>query len=54
MFTGVSLVIPEYESIRMMISAQMRTGQRVVAVHYCVTVAFFTPFLCVWNVRETL
>ena len=44
MFTGVSHVVPEYESSRMMISAQMRTGQRVVVVLHCVTVAFLTPF----------
>ena len=53
-FTGVSRVVPEYESSRMMISAQMRTKQRVVVVRHCVTVAFLTPFFCVRNVRETL
>ena len=31
-FTGVSRVVPEYVSIWMMISAQMRTGQMVVVV----------------------
>ena len=44
MFTGVSHVDSEYESSRMMISAQMRTGHRVVANQHCVTVAFLTPF----------
>ena len=53
-FTSVSRVVPEYESSRMMISAQMRTGQRVVAVHHCVTVAFLTPFFRVRNFGETL
>ena len=43
-FTGVSRVVPEYESSLMMISAHMRTGQRVVAVRHCVAVAFLTPF----------
>ena len=52
--TGVSRVVPEYESSQMMISAQMRTGQRVVVVRHCVTVAFLTPFFCVRNVGETL
>ena len=54
MFTGVSRVVPEYESSRMMIYAQMRTGQRVVAVRHYVTVAFLTPFFCVQNVGEIL
>ena len=54
MFTGVARVVPEYESIQMMISDQMRTGQRVVAVYHCVTVAFLKPFFCVRNVEETL
>ena len=40
-FTGVPRAVPEYESSRMMISAQMRTGQRFVFVRHCVTVAFF-------------
>ena len=44
MFTGVTLVVPEYESSRTMISAQMFTGQRVVVVRHCVTVVFLTPF----------
>ena len=44
MFIGVSLAVPEYESNRMMISAQMCTGQRVVVVCHCVTVAFLTLF----------
>ena len=44
MFTSVSRVVPEYESIRMMIYAQMHTGKRVVAVCHFVTVAFLTPF----------
>ena len=38
----------------MMISAHMFTGQRVVVVRHCVTVAFLTPFFCVRNVGETL
>ena len=43
----MSRVVPEYESSPMMISAHMRTGQRVVAVRHCVAVAFLTPFfLC--------
>ena len=47
MFTGVSRVVPEYVSSRMMISAQMRTGKRVLAICHCVTMAFFDPvFLC--------
>ena len=54
MFTGVTLVVPEYESSRMIISAQMCTGQRVVVVHHCVTVELLTPFFCVWDVGETL
>ena len=54
MFTGVTLVVPEYESSRMMISAQMFTGQRVVVVRHCVTVAFLTLFFCVRNVGDTL
>ena len=54
MFTGVSRVDPEYESSQIIISAQMRTGQRVVAVRHCVTVAFLTPFFCVQNVRDIL
>ena len=54
MFTGVSCAVPEYESSKMMISAQMRTGQGVVDVHHCVTVAFLTPFFYVRNVGETL
>ena len=53
-FTGVLRVVPEYESSRMMISAQMRTGQRFVVVRHCVTVAFLTPFFCVRNVGDTL
>ena len=53
-FTGVSRVFPEYESIRMMISAHMHTGQRVTAVWHCVTVAFLNLFFCVRNVGETL
>ena len=52
--TGVSRVVPEYESSWMMISSQMRTGQRVLAVLHCVNMAFLTPFLCVRNVRDTL
>ena len=43
MFTGVSCVVPEYDSSRMMISPHMRTGQRVVSVRHCITVAFLTP-----------
>ena len=43
-FTGVSHVVPEYEPSRMIISAQMRTGQRVVAVRHCVTVGFYPRF----------
>ena len=54
MFTSVSQVVPEYDSSRMMIYAQMRTGERVVVVRQCVTVAFLTSFFCVWNVGETL
>ena len=54
MFTGVSHVVPEYESSQMMISAQMRTGQRVVVVQHYVTVAFLTRFYCVRNIEETL
>ena len=50
----MSRVVPEYESSRMMISAQMLTGQRVVAVRHCVNVAFLTPFFCLRNFRETL
>ena len=50
MFTSVSRVVPEYESSWMMISAQMRTRQRVVVVRHCVTVAFLTLFLCMRNV----
>ena len=47
MFTRVSRVVPEYESSRMMISAQMCTRQRVVVVRHSVTVLFLTPFfLC--------
>ena len=53
-FTGVTIVVPEYESSRMMISAQMFTGQRVVVVRHCVTVAFLTLFFCVRNIGETL
>ena len=49
MFTGVLRVNPEYESSRMMISAQMCTGQRVVVVRHCVNVEFLTPFFCVRN-----
>ena len=44
MVTGVSRVVPEVVYIQMMISAQMRTGQRVVVVYHCVTVAFLTRF----------
>ena len=40
MFTVVARVVLEYESSQMMIYAQMHTGQRVVAVHHFVTVAF--------------
>ena len=54
MFTGVSHVVPEYESSRMVIYAQMRTRQCVVAVRHCVTVEFLTPYLCLRNSRETL
>ena len=54
MFAGVSRVVPEYDSSRMMISVQMRTDQRVVVVRNCVTVEFLTPFFCVRNVGETL
>ena len=54
MFTGATLVVPEYESSWKMISDQMFTGQRVVIVRHCVTVAFLTPFFCVRNVGETL
>ena len=53
-FTGVSHVVPEYESNRMMNFAHMRTRQRVVVVRHCVTVAFLTLFFCVRNVGETL
>ena len=53
-FPGVSLVVPEYESIQMMISAQMFTGQRVVVVRHFGTVTFLTPFFYVWNIGETL
>ena len=53
MFNGVSRVVPEYDFSRMIISAQMCTGKRVVAVRHCVTVAFLTPSLCVRNVGET-
>ena len=53
-FTGVSRVVPEYESSQMMIFAHMCTGQKVVAVRHCVTVAFLTLFFCVRNVKETL
>ena len=35
MFTGVTLVIPEYDSSRTMISAQIFTGQRVLVVRHC-------------------
>ena len=52
-FTGVSRVLPEYDSSRIIISSQMRTGQRVVTICHCVTVEFFIPFLCVQNARET-
>ena len=44
MFTGVSHVVPEDESSRMVVSAQMRTGQRVVTARHCVTVTFLTHF----------
>ena len=44
MLTSVSLVVPEYESSVKMISVQIRTSQRVVAVHHFFTVAFLTPF----------
>ena len=53
-FTGVSLVVPEYESSWMIISAQMRTRYRVVDFRHCVTVAFLYPFFCVRNSGETL
>ena len=53
-FTGVSRVVPEYESNRMMIYAHIRTGQMVVAVRHCVTVVFLTPFFYVQNIRKTL
>ena len=46
MFTGVSHVVLEYESSWMMIYAQISSGQRVVAVRHCVTVAFLFVFLC--------
>ena len=52
-FTGVTLVVPEYDSSRTMIYAQMFTGQRVVVVRHCVTVSFLTLFFCVRNVGET-
>ena len=48
----MSRVVPEYDSSQMMISAQMRTGQRVVVVRHCVTVVFLTPFFCVRNARR--
>ena len=54
MFTGVSLVVPEYESSRIMISTQMCTEKRVVVVRHCVTVAVLTPFFFVHNGGETL
>ena len=54
MFTGVSRVVPEYESSWIMISAQMRTGQSVVVFRHCVTVVFLTLFFFVRNVGETL
>ena len=51
-FTGVSRVVPEYESSQMMISAHMHTGQRAVAVRHCVALAFLTPFsVCRMSVR---
>ena len=53
-FTGVLRVVTEYESSRMIISAQMRTGQRVVVVLHYVTVVFLTPYFCVRNVGDTL
>ena len=40
----VSRVVTGYESSRMIISAHMRTGHRVVVVLHCVTVAFLTQF----------
>ena len=52
-FTGVSRVVPEYKFSQIIIYTQMRNGQRVVAVHNCVNVAFLSPFFCVRNVRET-
>ena len=53
-FTGVSHVVPEYESSWMMISAQMKTGQMFVVFSHCVTVAFFLPFFYVRNVGDIL
>ena len=54
MSTGVSRVVPEYESSQMMISAHMRTVQRVVAIRHFINVEFLTPFFCVRNARDTL
>ena len=52
--TGVSHVVPGYESSLMIIYAQMRTSQRFVIVRHCVTLAFLKPFFCVRNVGDTL
>ena len=54
MLTGVSHVVPGYDSSMSMISAQMHTGQRFVVVRHCVTVEFLTPFFCVRNVGYIL
>ena len=54
MSTGVSRVVPEYESSQMMISAHMRTVQRVVTIRHFINVEFLTPFFCVRNARDTL
>ena len=53
-FTGVLSDVLGYYSSLLMISAQTCTSKRCLPVHYWITVAFLTPFLCVQNSRDTL
>ena len=54
MFTGVLYNVTGYESIHVMILAQICTGQRCLPVCHWVTVALLMPFLCARNVGDAL
>ena len=51
---GVPSVVSGYGSSFYIMYSQMRTGNRFLPVHHCVTVEFFMPFFFVHNAGYTL